>query len=201
MHGIRFILALVIILKTIFANGTSPEAVKFPNIELFLGSKVPDLKQIYEIHECKVQILSGSCAFRVIPQRAHCLTLAKVIDNILPSYILTLSVDQIKDILPISITVFYINTCLGKVTFVTSADGQLRILPVLKVKSMVADISVPIPFGDYEMIARGTWWVEDNQMSVKITRSSTGEMTLSGTARRGISIKAIAKKFDVDILR
>ncbi len=76
-----------------------------------------------------MQILSGSCAFRVIPQRAHCLTLAKVIDNILPSYILTLSVDQIKDILPISITVFYINTCLGKVTFVTSADGQLRILP------------------------------------------------------------------------
>ncbi len=54
---------------------------------------------------------------------------------------------------------------------------------------MVADISVPIPFGDYEMIARGTWWVEDNQMSVKITRSSTGEMTLSGTARRGINIQ------------
>ena len=76
-----------------------------------------------------MKILSGSCAYRVIPQRAHCLTLAKVIRNILPSYIISLSTKQIRDILPISITVFYINTCLAKVTFVTSADGELRVLP------------------------------------------------------------------------
>ena len=107
----------------------SKKVEKFPDIAYFLGTKHPDLSKVYKISDCEVKILSGSCAFRVIPQRAHCLTLAKVVRSVLPSYIITLSSKQIRDILPISISVFYINTCLAKVTFVTSADGELRILP------------------------------------------------------------------------
>ena len=107
----------------------SHRAEKFPEIAYFLGTKHPDLSKVYKIGDCEVKILSGSCAFRVIPQRAHCLTLAKVIRSVLPSYIITLSDRPISDILPISITVFYINTCLAKVTFVTNADGELRVLP------------------------------------------------------------------------
>eukprot|EP00794_Sanderia_malayensis_P016809 gene16809-18505_t len=201
MNEVRLILLFMTILRFAYGNESEQKTAAFPDINIFLlGTKAPDLKKIYEIHDCKVQILSGSCAYRVIPQRAHCLTLAKVINNILPSYSLTLSAKPIKDILPISVTIFYINTCLGKVTFVTSADGQLQILPVLKLNAMVADISVPIPFGDYEMTARGVWYINHQQLSVKVTRQSSGEMKLSGSAHQALSIRSIGEKFDVDIL-
>lgn len=199
MNRIRRILVLMILLKNVICDG-SRKAVKFPDIKAFLASEVPDLNKIYEISKCKVHVLPGSCAYRVIPQRAHCLTLAKVVQSILPSYILSLSAEHIRDILPVTISIFYINTCLAKVTFVTSADGQLQVLPVLKLSGMVADISVPIPFGDYEMTARGTWTIEGKQMTVKITRSASGQTTLSGSTHHAISIRTLGRKFDVDIL-
>ena len=50
---------------------------------------------------------------------------------------------------------------------------------------MVADLSVPFPFGDYELTARGSWKFGGKDLTVKLTRSSPREMTLSGSVHEG----------------
>ena len=57
--------------------------------------------------------------------------------------------------------------------------------PDLKIESMVADLSVPFPFGDYELTARGVWKFLDKDLTVKVTRSISREMTLSGSVHEG----------------
>ena len=109
--------------------------LEFPNLSSFLSSKVPDLTKSYKINGCRVQLLSGSCVYTVLPQRAHCLTLGKTVSRLLPSYILALTAKEVKDLLPIRVSVFYINTCLAKVTFVTSAEGKLEFVPGGKLQS------------------------------------------------------------------
>lgn len=56
---------------------------------------------------------------------------------------------------------------------------------VLKIDSMVADLSVPFPFGDYEMTARGIWKIGRKDITIKVTRSISREMTLSGSLFEG----------------
>ena len=50
---------------------------------------------------------------------------------------------------------------------------------------MVADLSVPFPFGDYEMTARGIWKIGKKDITIKVTRSISREMTLSGSLFEG----------------
>ena len=52
---------------------------------------------------------------------------------------------------------------------------------------MVADLSVPFPFGDYELTARGVWKFMNQDMTVKVTRSISRDMTLSGSIHEGRS--------------
>ena len=55
----------------------------------------------------------------------------------------------------------------------------------LKIESVVADLSVPFPFGDYELTARGVWKFLDEDLTIKVTRSISREMTLSGSLHEG----------------
>ena len=49
----------------------------------------------------------------------------------------------------------------------------------------MAELSVPIPFGDYELTARGTWKLGKEQMTIKITRGNAGELLVSGSTQQG----------------
>lgn len=182
-------------------SSSKPVTLKFPKLSEFFA-KQPNIKSKLKLSQCDVTIKKEQCFYKTVPKKRRCLLFRNVITDIVPYYKAFIGKSKLVNFQKHEVKDIQINTCTRKVTLTTFPQGNITIFPnAMEINNVEGAISLPVPFGDFQMLAGGEWKLGNLKMKVKFNRDHDDTYNVKGFSEKEVvKVSDIGDAFDIDIL-
>ncbi|XP_066930249.1 uncharacterized protein [Clytia hemisphaerica] len=174
---------------------------KYPRLSAFFATR-PDIKPHSKLTQCDVITNKEQCIYRTIPRKTHCLLFQNLINDLAPFYRRFIARSRLYSFTKHEVKNVQINTCARTMTLITKPQGNFTIFPnVLELQNVEGAITLPIPLGDFQLLAGGEWKLGSLRMKMKFTREHDDTYNIKGFAETElVSVHTISGAFDIDPL-